>query len=90
MSLTGKGTITKTELSVASEINPGSLKQKWKEIFIINLTKRANGGIEMHNKQMTKINTYDDCLSCEKMLLLTVTLTSIVMVKVRKAEIMCA
>lgn len=44
----------------------------------------------MHNKLMTKINTYGDCSLCEKMLLLTVVLMPVVMGKVKKVEAMCA
>lgn len=44
----------------------------------------------MNNKLMTKINTYDGCPLCEKMLLLTVVLMSVVMGRVRKVDAMCA
>lgn len=37
-----------------------------------------------------KINAYDGCPLCEKLLLLTVMLLSIVMGKVKKADAMCA
>lgn len=39
---------------------------------------------------MTKINSDDGCALCEKMLLLTVILLSIVTGKVIKADVMCA
>lgn len=40
MSLTRKGSIRKTQLSMDAEINLRSGAKKWKESFIINLTKK--------------------------------------------------